>query len=34
MGLKFGMEEGTEGGVPKVPSSTANFTQIGATIRV
>jgi len=31
MGVKYGVEEGTFG--PKVPSSTPNFTPIGATCR-
>jgi len=32
MAVKFGVEEGTEG--PLVPSSTPNFTLIGAKTRV
>ena len=36
MGVKFGVEEGTKGPLlhAKVPSSTPNFTHIGAMVRV
>jgi len=33
MELKFGTEEGTDGGENSVPSSMPNFTPIGATCR-